>query len=75
MALDRRLRAWSDCGECGYQGTFEFSLRDDEIYDDPESLGVMLDAVCPAWGEVDAVLMMRKPLDEMVGLADVSGGQ
>jgi Zn ribbon nucleic-acid-binding protein len=75
MALDRRLRAWSDCGECGFQGTFEFSLRDDEIYDDPESLGVMLDAVCPACGEVDAVLMMREPFDEMVRLADVSDGQ
>jgi Zn ribbon nucleic-acid-binding protein len=35
----------------------------------------MLDAVCPACGEVDAVLMMREPFDEMVRLADVSDGQ
>ncbi len=53
-----RYQSWSGCDECGFQGLFEFVHRDDENYDDPESLGVMLDATCPSCDYQAAVLVV-----------------
>ena len=66
-----RYRSWSSCDECGFQGLLEFAHRNEENYDDPESLGVMLDATCPACDHQAAVLRRafdakRFPTAEMV---------
>ena len=53
-----RYQYWSNCDECSFQGLLEFAHRDDENYDDPESLGVMLDATCPACEHQAAVLVV-----------------
>ena len=64
-----RYRSWSSCDECGFQGLLEFSHRADEIYDDPEALGVMLDAVCPACDYHAAVLVVMDEYHAMQHLA------
>ena len=35
-----RYQSWSSCDDCGFQGLLEFVHREDEVYDDPESLGI-----------------------------------
>jgi len=64
-----RYRSWSSCDECGFQGLLEFSHRADENYDDPESLGVMLDATCPACDYQAAVLVVMDEYHAMQHLA------
>ncbi len=64
-----RYQSWSDCDECGFQGFMEFAHRDDENYEDPESLGVMLDATCPACGHQAAVLVVMDEYHAMLRMA------
>ena len=65
----RRYRSWSDCDACGFQGLLEFTHRDDEIYDDPDPLGVMLDTTCPACDHQSAVLVVSDEYQAMLRLA------
>ena len=60
---------WSSCEECGFQGLLEFAHRDEENYDDPESLGVMLDATCPACDNQAAVLVVIDEYHAMMRMA------
>jgi len=53
-----RYQSWSSCDECGFQGFLEFAHRSEENYEDPQSLGVMLDATCPACDHQMAVLVV-----------------
>ncbi len=64
-----RYRYWSSCDECGFQGLLEFAHRDEENYDDPESLGVMLDATCPACEHQAAVLVVIDEYQAMMRMA------
>lgn len=64
-----RYRSWSNCDECGFQGLLEFTHRADENYDDPESLGVMLDATCPACDHQASVLVVMDEYHAMQHLA------
>jgi hypothetical protein len=64
-----RYRYWSNCDECGFQGLLEFAHRDEENYDDPESLGVMLDATCPACEHQAAVLVVIEEYQAMMRTA------
>lgn len=60
-----RYQSWSSCDECGFQGLLEFAHRADENYDDPEALGVMLDATCPACDHQAAVLVVMEEYHDM----------
>lgn len=60
-----RYQSWSQCDECGFQGLFEFQQRDDETYDDPDALGVMLDSTCPSCGFQHAVLVVTEEFQAM----------
>ena len=64
-----RYRYWSSCDEYGFQGLLEFAHRDEENYDDPESLGVMLDATCPACEHQAAVLVVLDEYQAMMRTA------
>jgi hypothetical protein len=64
-----RYQSWSSCDECGFQGLLEFVHREDEVYDDPESLGVMLDATCPACDNEAAVLVVMEEYLAMLRMA------
>lgn len=64
-----RYQSWSTCDECGFQGLLEFAHREGEVYDDPESLGVMLDATCPACDHEAAVLVVMDEYHAMLRLA------
>lgn len=64
-ALRRRFRAWSSCNECGFTGLVQFACRDGEDYEDADSLGVLLDATCPACECVEAVLVATEHFREM----------
>lgn len=64
-----RYQSWSSCDECGFQGLVDFAHRDGEIYDDPDSLGVMLDATCPACGHEAAVLVVSDEYQAMLRMA------
>ena len=64
-----RYRYWSSCDECGFQGFLYFAHRDGENYDDPESLGVMLDATCPACEHQAAVLVVIDEYQAMMRMA------
>ncbi len=64
-----RYQYWSGCDECGFQGLLEFAHRDEENYDDPESLGVMLDATCPACEHQAAVLVVIDEYQAMMRMA------
>ena len=64
-----RYQSWSTCDECGFQGLLEFVHREGEVYDDPESLGVMLDATCPACDNEAAVLVVMEEYHAMLRLA------
>ena len=64
-----RYQSWSTCDECGFQGLLEFVHREGEVYDDPESLGVMLDATCPACDHEAAVLVVMEEYHAMLRLA------
>ena len=70
MSELKSLTGWSECSSCAFSGTVVFTTRADEDYDDLDSLGVMLDAKCPACGENEPVLVMRDQYDEMVFLAN-----
>ncbi|MBS38670.1 MAG: hypothetical protein CMO26_22440 [Thiotrichales bacterium] len=59
-------RYWSVCTDCQFEGLFDFRRRPDELYDDPELLGVLLDAHCPACDTHETVLVAREEFDEMV---------
>jgi len=64
-----RYQSWSSCEECGFQGLLEFVHRKDENYDDPEALGVMLDATCPACDHEAAVLVVMEEYHAMMRVA------
>ena len=64
-----RYQSWSSCDECGFQGLLEFAHRADENYDDPDSLGVMLDATCPACDHQSAVLVVMEEYEAMQRMA------
>lgn len=64
-----RYQSWSNCEECGFQGLLEFAHREGEVYDDPDSLGVMLDATCPACDYEAAVLVVMEEYQAMLRLA------
>ena len=61
----KRYQSWGSCEECGFQGLFEFRQRREENYEDPDALGVMLDATCPACGRQQAVLVVIDEFDAM----------
>jgi len=61
-----RYQYWSGCDECGFQGLLEFTHRAEEDYDDAESLGVMLDATCPACDHQAAVLVVMEEYHAMM---------
>ena len=67
-----RYQSWSSCDECGFQGLLEFAHRDDENYDDPDSLGVMLDSTCPACDHQAAVLVVMEEYHAMLRMAQSS---
>jgi len=69
MGKVERYQYWSSCEECGFQGLLEFAHREDENYDDPDSLGVMLDATCPACGYQAAVLVVTDEYHTMMRMA------
>ena len=50
-----------------------FASRPDEVYDDPEALGVLLDTTCPACGENDSVLVTVEEFNDMSSLDWGSG--
>ncbi|MDH3315090.1 MAG: hypothetical protein OER43_04915 [Gammaproteobacteria bacterium] len=60
------FNSWSNCDECGFQGLMEFHLREDENYDDPDALGVMMDCVCPACDGRESVLVVMEQYEEML---------
>jgi hypothetical protein len=64
-----RYQAWSSCDECGFQGLLEFVHREDENYDDPDALGVMLDSICPACDCQAAVLVVTDEYQAMLHMA------
>lgn len=64
-----RYASWSSCDECGFQGLLEFVHRDDENYDDPDALGVMLDSVCPSCDGQSAVLVVIEEYQAMLRMA------
>ena len=64
-----RFDSWSQCDECGFHGLMQFSTREDENYDDPDALGVMMDCVCPACGERESVLVVMEQYEEMLEMA------
>ena len=64
-----RYKAWSSCDECGFQGLLEFAHREDENYDDADSLAVMLDATCPACDHESAVLVVIDEYQAMLRMA------
>ena len=64
-----RYQSWSSCDECGFHGLLEFAHRDDENYDDPEALGVMLDATCPSCDHSTAVLVVMEEYQAMLRMA------
>lgn len=64
-----RYASWSSCDECGFQGLLEFVQRDDEVYDDPDCLGVMLDSTCPACDHQAAVLVVIDEYQAMLRMA------
>ena len=64
-----RYPSWSSCEECGFQGLVEFVHRDDENYDDPEALGVMLDSICPACDCQSTVLVVFEEYQAMLRMA------
>lgn len=61
----REFRAWSTCDECGFEGLLAFALRHGEDYEDPDALGVMVDATCPACESIGAVLVASEHFEEM----------
>jgi hypothetical protein len=61
----RRYQSWGSCEDCGFQGLFEFQQRDDESYDDPDALGVMLDSTCPSCEFQHAVLVVIEEFQAM----------
>ncbi len=61
-------KAWSQCSECGYQGTLDFTHLNSESYDDPESLGFLMGCQCPACGVMDHVLVSTDEYHEITGL-------
>ena len=65
----QRYHSWSSCDECGFQGLLEFAHRDGEVYDDADSLGVMLDTTCPACDQQSAVLVVSEEYQAMLRLA------
>jgi len=65
----RTFQHWSDCAECGFHGLVGFTCRHDENYSDPDALGYMMDARCPACGDVGAVLVVLEQFQEMVLVA------
>lgn len=64
-----RYSSWSDCDACGFQGLMEFRTRDDENYEDPEALGVMMDCRCPACGAESPVLMVMEEYEEILRMS------
>ena len=64
-----RYESWSTCDACGFQGLLEFTHREDEVYDDPDSLGVMLDATCPSCDSESAVLVVLEEYHAMLRMA------
>ncbi len=64
-----RFDSWSQCDECGFHGLMQFSTREDENYDDPDALGVMMDCVCPSCGERESVLVVMEQYEEMLEMA------
>lgn len=64
-----QYESWSSCDECGFQGLLVFAHRDGEDYDDPDSLGVMLDSTCPACDHQVAVLVVMEEYQAMLHLA------
>ena len=64
-----RYESWSTCHECGFQGLVAFAHRDGEDYDDPDSLGVMLDSTCPACDHEEAVLVVMEEYQAMLHMA------
>jgi hypothetical protein len=64
-----RYASWSSCDECGFQGLLDFVQRDDEVYDDPDCLGVMLDSTCPACDHQAAVLVVIDEYHAMLRMA------
>ena len=64
-----RCQSWSSFEGCGFQGLVDFAHREGEIYDDPDSLGVMLDATCPACGHEAAVLVVSDEYQAMLRMA------
>ena len=66
---DKSYKSWSLCSSCDFQGIFVFSCRAGEDYDDPDSLGVLMDTKCPACDEEDTVLVGMEAYQEMVFMA------
>lgn len=62
--------AWSNCEDCGFEGLMEFCTREEENYDDPEALGVMLDCICPACGARGSVLVVMEEYEEMLHMTE-----
>ena len=55
-----QYNSWSMCSSCGFQGLFVFSPREGENYDDPDSLGALMDTICPACGDGETVLVIME---------------
>ena len=66
---EKHYKSWSMCSSCNFQGLFVFTCRAGEIYDDPDSLGVLMDTRCPACDEEETVLVGMDEYREMVFMA------
>ena len=62
-------KTWNMCSSCGFQGLFVFLPRAGEDYEDPDSLGALMDTQCPACEEEETVLVVIEEYREMVFIA------
>lgn len=69
-----QYKSWCLCSSCGFQGPFVFSPREGEDYDDPDSLGALMDTVCPACDSGETVLVAMEEYQEMVFVAKSRSG-
>ncbi len=68
--MNKPLRAWGTCLDCGYEGMLEYFRVEGESYDDAEALGIMMLLHCPACGSEDHAVLTMEYYQELVGEQD-----
>jgi len=65
-------KSWSNCSECGYEGTCVFAMVEGEDYSGEDSLGFMFDVTCPACECCESVLVLSEQFGEMKRFAETA---